>query len=405
MSSNQIAAVKLVLSGDRVENYKNELIEEEDDAGTENFSDNTSNNLYNISSKFIEHSDDDFPDPYEETYMTAYKKYRHHFQNPNILPEEILSIRSQRYTVFPIKYPTVWKNYKEQSALHWVAEEVDLSKDVYDWEKKLSDDDRYFLMHVLAFFAAADGIVNANIKENCIDVVKIKEAECAYGFQFMMENIHAEMYGLMIDTFIKDYKVKAGLIDSLKCMSSIKKKGMWCEKWIKSDTTYAHKILAFYIVESIFFSGSFCSIFWLKTRSDGIMPGLRSSNKFIARDENKHAELACIMYSLLKNKLTKEIVYEILEEAIEIEIEFITESLPCKLLGMNSESMIEYIKYVADRSLVQFGYPKKYNAENPFEFMKKIDTYVKKNMFEDREDSYSNSKIGNNRTFEILTEF
>ena len=403
--------VSLTFSSDYVveENITAESINLIDGIATGNNTNNlftkTQQNHNDIMKRMVDDDNVNHPEPYSEMYMRSYIKYADHFKNSKIVPEDILSVRSKKYTVLPINYRNVWNNYKEQLAIHWVVEEVDLSKDVYDWIHKLSADDRFFLMHVLAFFSAADGLVNANIKTNCIDVVTIKEAECAYGCQFNMENIHGEMYSLMIETFVKDEDVKRGLIDSIRRMPAIKRKADWCKKWIDSDTTYAHKLVAFAFVEGVFFSGSFCSIFWLKTRSGGIMPGLRKSNKFIARDENKHFELACILNGLLKNRLREEIVHEMLEEAIAIEIDFIIESLPCKLLGMNSDSMIEYIKYVADRSLVQLGYTKKYNAENPFEFMKKIDTYVKGNFFEDREDSYSNSKIGNVREFEILTEF
>lgn len=336
-----------------------------------------------------------------EAYITPYKKYASDFINKEILPEPILSEKSQRYTVFPIQYPTIWKNYKNQLKLNWVVEEVDLSKDVAHWDKLLSQNDRDFLMHVLAFFSAADGLVNANIKENLIDVVKIKEAECAYGKQFEMENAHGEMYSLMLDTFVKDDILKNKLIDSIKTMPSIKKKADWCKKWIDSDKSYAHKLVAFSIVEGVFFSGSFCSIFWLKTRKGSVMPGLIKSNRFIARDEAKHIELACLLYALLTNKLKESVIYDIIEEAVQIEDEFINASLPCKLIGMNSKLMSQYIRYVADRLLVQLGYNKKYNAENPFEFMNKIDTYVKGNFFEERNDGYSDAKIDNVRIFRI----
>lgn len=277
-----------------------------------------------------------------------------------------------------------------------------MAKDVAHWENSLSNDDRLFIMSVLAYFASGDGIVNANIKQNLIDVVKIKEAECAYGKQFEMENAHGEMYSLMLDTFVKDPVLKQKLINSIKTMSGIKKKTEWCEKWINSDKTYAHKLVAFAIVEGIFFSGSFASIFWLKTRPGSIMPGLRKSNKFIARDENLHVELACLLYSLLTNRLKESVIHEILKEAIDIEIEFINESLPCRLLGMNANLMSQYIKYCADRLLVQLNYHKLYNATNPFEYMKKIDTFCKENFFENRADGYSDSKINNKRKFVIL---
>ena len=205
----------------------------------------------------------------------------------------------------------------------------------------------------------------------------------------------------MLDTFVKDDKLKKKLIDSIKTMPSIKKKAEWCQRWINSDKTYAHKLVAFAIVEGVFFSGSFCSIFWLKTRKGSVMPGLVKSNRFIARDEAKHVELACLLYALLNNKLKESVIHEIIEEAVQIEDEFINASLPCRLIGMNSKLMSQYIKYVADRLLVQLGYNKKYNVENPFEYMNKIDTYVKGNFFEERNDGYSDAKIDNERVFRI----
>lgn len=354
---------------------------------------------------FIEYADEIENEEITEPYLPAYHKYASDFVEVEIKREPILSTISERYTVYPIQYTAVWENYKGQLKLNWVVEEVDLSKDVAHWNNLLSIDDRTFIMHVLAFFATADGIVNANIKQNLIDVVKIKEAECAYGKQFEMENAHGEMYSLMLDTFIKDPFLKKNLIEAIKTMPSIKKKAQWCKKWICSDKTYAHKLIAFAIVEGIFFSGSFASIFWLKTRPGSIMPGLRKSNKFIARDENKHVELAYILYSLLKNRLKESVVHEILEEAIMIEEEFINDSLPCRLIGMNAILMSQYIKYVADRLLVQLGYQKKYNADNPFEYMKKIDTFVKSNFFEERNDEYSDAKIDNPRVFVLLDDF
>lgn len=334
-----------------------------------------------------------------DEYITAYEKYANDFISLAIKPEPILSNKSAQDTVYPIKYKAVWNNYKVQQQLHWIAEEIDMSKDIVHWETVLSNHDRKFIMHVLAFFAASDGIVNANIKKNLIDAVKIKEAECAYGTQFAMENIHGEVYSMMLDMFVKNDTLKNNLINSVKTMPSIKKKADWCKKWIDSDKTYAHKLVAFAIVEGVFFSGSFASIFWLKTRPGGIMPGLIKSNKFIARDESKHVDLACILYSLLNNKLKESVVYEILEEAITHEEEFIISSLPCKLLGMNSESMSQYIKYTADRLLVQLGYNKKYNAKQPFEYMIKIDMFTKSNFFEERNDAYTNALINNKKEY------
>lgn len=339
-----------------------------------------------------------------EPYLPSYQKYVDDFMDSNIKFEPLLSTTSERYTVYPIKYPTVWKNYKKQLQCNWTVEEVVLSKDIEDWEKVLSPSDRNFLMHVLAFFSAADGIVNANIKKNLIDVVTIKEAECAYGKQFEMENAHGEMYSLMLDTFVKNEDLKNKLINSIKTMPSIKKKADWCKKWIDSDKTYAHKLIAFAIVEGIFFSGSFASIFWLKTRPGSIMPGLRKSNKFIARDEALHVENACLLYAKLNNRLKESVIRSIFEEAIKIEDEFINESLPCKLIGMNAFLMSQYIKYCADRLLVDLGYSKMYDVKNPFEFMKKIDTFCKSNFFEERNDAYADSKINNPRIFKLLDD-
>lgn len=356
--------------------------------------------------KFIDSEiDNSFSNENDLSYLIAYYKYKDDFIDPVIKEEPILSSKNSRYTIYPIQYPNVWKNYKDQLKLNWIVEEVDLAKDLNDWETKLSDDDRRFIMHVLAFFAAADGIVNANIKKNLIDAVKIKEAECAYGKQFEMENVHGEMYSLMLETFIKDDNLRNNLIDSIRTMPSIKKKAQWCKKWIDSDKPYAHKLIAFAIVEGVFFSGSFASIFWLKTRPGSLMRGLRKSNKFIARDENKHVELACILYSLLENKLKERVIFEIIDEAVEIETEFINSALPCHLLGMNAKLMVQYIMYVADRLLVQLGYQKKYKVENPFEFMKKIDTFAKSNFFEERNDSYTQANIDNPRIFKILDDF
>ena len=336
------------------------------------YCDPTTNMLSENPIYFLDYYEEIIDNNIIEPYTGAYLKYANDFINyPNIKAEPILSIKSEKYTVYPIEYPTIWKNYKDQLKINWVVEEIDLSKDILDWQNKLSTNDRVFLMHVLAFFASADGIVNANIKQNLIDVVKIKEAECAYGKQFEMENVHGEMYSLMLDTFIKDDILKQKLINAIKTMPSIKKKAQWCKKWIDSDKPYSHKLLVFAIVEGIFFSGSFASIFWIKSRSGSILPGLRKSNKFIARDENKHVELAYLLYNLLKNRIKESVVHEIIDEAFLIEEEFINDALPCKLLGMNSSLMSQYIKYCSDRLLVQFGYQKKYNVENPFEFMKK----------------------------------
>lgn len=344
--------------------------------------------------------------PQDDNYAIAYERYKTDFIDQNIKAEPILSEENSRYTVYPIQYKKIWDNYKSQQKLNWVVEEIDLSKDPEHWEKILNKKDRTFLLHVLAFFSAFDGIVDENLAKNLISMIKIKEGEMAYGKQFDMENVHGEMYSLMLDTFVRNNsELKNKLINSIKTMKCVKKKADWCRRWIHSDKTFAHKLCAFAIVEGIFFSGSFASIFWLKTRSGSIMPGLRKSNKFISRDENLHVELACIIYKLLLNRIKEEVIFEIIDEAVHLEDEFINSSLPCKLLGMNAASMSQYIRYCADRLLVQLGYNKKYQVINPFEFMEKIDSQHKPNFFEERNDMYFDSKIDNVRQFEILEHF
>jgi ribonucleoside-diphosphate reductase subunit M2 len=326
-----------------------------------------------------------------EPYLSVYYKYEGDFIVREIKHEPILSKKSLRYTVFPILYKEIWDNYKTQQELNWSVNEIDLSKDVDDWTNKLSENDRIFIMYVLAFFASADGIVNANIKQNIIDHLTIKEAECAYSEQFRMENVHGEMYSLMIETFIKDQILKNKLINSIKTMPAMRKKVAWCERWIKSDKTIAHKMFAFSIVEGIFFSGSFASIFWLKTREGNLMEGLRASNTFIARDEAMHVQLTQLIFKEFTNRLKQEVVHEMIKEAVLIEDEFINEALRCNLIGMNSALMSQYIKYVSDTLLVQFDYEKLYNVENPFEFMNRIGVYLKDNFFERRATSYGNA--------------
>lgn len=351
-----------------------------------------------------QNTSDDF-DITDCAHYAEYIKHKNDFMNDEYNFEPILSEKNSRYTVFPIKYKSIYDNYKAQQKLNWVVEEVDLSKDVAHWEKKLDKNDRTFLLHVLAFFAAFDGIVDENLSKNLISKIKIKEAEMAYGKQFDMENVHGEMYSLMLETFVKNPELKDKLINSIKTIPCVKKKADWCKKWIHSDMTFAHNLVAFAIVEGIFFSGSFASIFWLKTRQGALMPGLIKSNRFISRDENLHVELACLIYGLLENKLKKSVIYAMIEEAVELEDEFINSSLPCKLLGMNAKSMSQYIRYVADRLIVQLGYPKKYNATNPFEFMKKIDAQHKSNFFEERNDVYFDAKIDNPKIFSLVEIF
>ncbi len=333
--------------------------------------------------------------------MEAYHRYSDDFIKP-IQNEPLFEEENRRYSVFPIKYQGIWAIHVEMNSVHWTVEEIDLSKDLRDWVEKLSDDDRTFLKHVLAFFASADGIVNANISENVFRKIVVKEAECAFGKQYDMENVHGHMYSLLLDVLITDLEEKDRLFRSIETMPCIAKKADWCERWINSDKPYSHKLVAFAVVEGVFFSGSFASIFWLKTRPGSVMPGLRKSNKFIARDESLHVKLACEIFSLLLNHPRQEIVHQIIDEAVLIEDEFINEALKCRLLGMNSILMSQYIRYCADRLMVQLGYEKKYNVEMPLEYMKKIDSFCKTNQFEHREDNYSDASIDNPRVWKIL---
>jgi len=303
--------------------------------------------------------------------------------------EILLSEEEKRYVIFPIKYPEVWKMYKKAEANFWTAEELDLTKDLNDFNVKMNDGERYFIENVLAFFAASDGIVNENLVERFCNEVKILEAKFFYGFQIAVENIHSETYSLLIDTYVKDQKKKDKLFNAIDTIPSVKKKADWALKWINDDSaTFGTRVIAFAAVEGIFFSGSFCSIFWLKKR--GLMPGLCHSNELISRDEGLHTEFAVLMYSMLKNKPSKEIILKIIQEAVELEKEFITESLPCDLIGMNKDLMKQYIEYVSDRLLLMLGLEKVYKVENPFEWMELIAVQGKTNFFEKRVGEYAN---------------
>ena len=302
--------------------------------------------------------------------------------------EKLLAEEENRYVIFPIQHEPFWKMYKQAEANFWTTEELDLIKDIKDYNDKLSDNERYFINNVLAFFAASDGIVNENLVEKFCQEVKILEAKFFYGFQIAMENIHSETYSLLIDTFIKDNKLKKHLFNAIDTVPSVRKKADWALKWINNTTPFALRIIGFAAVEGIFFSGSFCSIFWLKKR--GLMPGLCHSNELISRDEGFHTEFAVLMYHNLANKPDDEQVYEIIKEAVVAEKEFITESLPCALIGMNNKLMSQYIEYVADRLLLMFGLSKIYNVVNPFEWMELISVQGKTNFFEKRVGEYSN---------------
>ena len=310
-----------------------------------------------------------------------------------ILNEPILQENPNRFVLFPIQHDDIWKMYKKAEASFWTAEEIDLHADLVDWENKLNDNEKYFIKNILAFFAASDGIVNENLAENFVAEVQYTEAKFFYGFQIAIENIHSETYSLLIDTYIKDKEEKNNLFNAIETLDCVKKKADWALNWIDNGN-FAERLVAFAAVEGIFFSGSFCSIFWLKKR--GLMPGLSFSNELISRDEGLHCDFACLLYNNhLNNKLSKERVEEIITNAVEIEKEFILEALPVKLIGMNSELMSQYIEFVADRLLLELGNEKVYNVENPFDFMEMISLQGKTNFFEKRVGDYQKAGVMN----------
>mgnify|MGYP003524881949 FL=1 len=304
--------------------------------------------------------------------------------------ELLLRENKERFVLLPINYPKVWEMYKKHEQSFWTAEEIDLHPDLVDWENKLNDDERHFIKHVLAFFAASDGIVTENLAVNFMSEVQIPEARCFYGFQIMMENIHSETYSLLIDAYIKDPKEKHYLFNAIETVPCVKKKADWALRWIQNGS-FAERLVAFAAVEGIFFSGSFCSIFWLKKR--GLMPGLTFSNELISRDEGLHCDFACLLYSMLQNKMTQEQVHTIIKDAVNCEHEFVTDALPVSLIGMNAKLMCQYIEFVADRLLVSLGYSKIYNAANPFDFMEMISLQGKTNFFEKRVGEYKKAGV------------
>ncbi|MBK9400097.1 MAG: ribonucleotide-diphosphate reductase subunit beta [Bacteroidetes bacterium] len=312
--------------------------------------------------------------------------------------ELLLQENKERFVLFPIKYDKIWAMYKQAENSFWTAEEVDLSVDLKDWER-LNDGERHFVSHVLAFFAASDGIVNENLAVNMMNAVQLPEARCFYGFQIMMENIHSEMYSLLIDTYVKDPAEKSKLFNAIETVPCVKRKADWALRYIDNGS-FVHRLVAFAAVEGIFFSGSFCSIFWLKKR--GLMPGLATSNEFISRDEGMHCEFACLLYGMLKHKLTEEEVTAIIKDAVVIEQEFVTDALPVNLIGMNAKMMCQYIEFVADRLLNSLGYPKIYNSENPFDFMETISLEGKTNFFEKRVSEYKKAGVGVDRADQEL---
>jgi ribonucleoside-diphosphate reductase beta chain len=318
----------------------------------------------------------------------------------NSTTEFLLEENKKRFVLFPIKHKEVWDMYKKAEASFWTAEEIDLSHDQTDWEK-LNDNERHFISHVLAFFAASDGIVNENLAVRFSNEVQIPEARCFYGFQIAMENIHSETYSLLIDTYIKDPVQKDKLFNAFETVPAVKKKADWALKWINNTSSFAERLVAFAAVEGIFFSGSFCSIFWLKKR--GLMPGLTFSNELISRDEGLHCDFACLLYSMLENKLSQDTIHKIIGDAVTIEKEFVCEALPVNLIGMNSEMMSQYIEFVADRSLMSLGYDKLYNTKNPFDWMELISLQGKTNFFEKRVAEYQKAGVMNDKADQVFT--
>ena len=308
-----------------------------------------------------------------------------------MIEEPILKENPNRFVIFPIQHDDIWDFYKKAEASFWTAEEIDLQQDLTDWEK-LNDNEKYFIKNILAFFAASDGIVNENLAENFVSEVQYAEAKFFYGFQIAMENIHSETYSLLIDTYIKNKEEKDKLFNALETIPAVQKKAEWALKWVDSDS-FAERLIAFAAVEGIFFSGSFCSIFWLKNR--GLMPGLSFSNELISRDEGLHCDFAVHLHNNhLVNKVSEERIREIISSALEIEKEFITESLPVSLIGMNADLMKQYLEYVADSLLKDLKCKSLFNSKNPFDFMANIALENKTNFFEKRVADYSKSGVG-----------
>jgi len=320
--------------------------------------------------------------------------------------EYLLQEQENRFVLFPIKHNDIWKMVKKQQACFWIAEEIDLSKDLDDWVT-LNNNERHFIKNILAFFAGSDGIVLENLVLNFFKEIQIPEVRSFYSFQIMMESTHSETYSLLIDKYITDQQEKRKTFHAIDTSPAIKKKADWAIKWIDSDiSTFSTRLVGFAIVEGLFFSGAFCSIYWLKKR--GLMPGLTFSNELISRDEGMHTEFAVLLYSMIQNKLSQKDIYTIFKDAVSIEKEFILESIPCNLIGMNVDMMSQYIEFVADRLIVQLGYAKLFHTDNPFDFMELISLNSKTNFFEKRVSEYSLGNINNENediTFDFNTEF
>ena len=312
--------------------------------------------------------------------------------NLNNNQEMLLQEDDREYVIYPIRYEDMWNMYKKQLANFWTVEEIDLGRDRVDWDN-LKEEEKNFIKMILAFFAGSDGIVMENLGTRFAQEVKVLEAQYFYNFQIPMEGIHAETYALLLDTYITNNEEKNNLFNAINTIPCVQKKALWAIKWIQDkETNFAVRLIAFAVVEGIFFSGSFCAIFWLKKR--GLMPGLTFSNELISRDEGLHTDFAVLLYSYIKNRIPKEIVFELFKEAVEIESDFICDALQCSLIGMNATLMKEYIKFVADRLLVQLKYPKLYNAKNPFDFMEMISLEGKGNFFEKRVSEYAKAGVG-----------
>ena len=323
---------------------------------------------------------------------------------PSLALEPLLTPDDNRFVMFPIRYDDIWQMYKKQVDCFWRAEEIDLSKDFAHWEA-LTKDEQHFISMILAFFAASDGIIIENLAERFMQDVQVSEARAFYGFQIAMENIHSESYSLLIESYIKDKEEKHKLFNAIANFPCIKKKSDWAQKWIHDNrSSFATRLVAFACVEGIFFSGAFCSIFWLKKR--GLMPGLTFSNELISRDEALHCEFAILLYSKLIRKMSKATISAIIKEAVEIETEFICEALPCRLIGMNSQMMTQYIQFVADRLSVQLGYDKIYNVTNPCDFMELISLESKQNFFERKVADYALSNVTRSESdFDLTDDF
>lgn len=333
----------------------------------------------------------DGPEVHMNDFVSDFKKLE---LAGKLKPEPLLTESENRFVLFPIQHHDVWEMYKKAEASFWTAEELDLAHDEVDWVK-LSDNERFFIKNILAFFAASDGIVNENLLMNFANEVQISEARCFYGFQIAIENIHSEVYSLLIDTYVKDRQEKHELFNALEHNPAVRGKADWCLRWTDAaNASFAERVVAFAACEGIFFSGSFCAVFWLKKR--GLMPGLAFSNELISRDEGLHCDFACMLYKKLENQLPQERVQHIIEDSVNIEKDFVSKALPVSLIGMNADQMCKYIEFCADRLLQSLGVAKIYNTANPFDWMNLISLQGKTNFFEKRVGEYSKAGVGGN---------